>query len=294
MDTRVSFETLISAGDLSSRLDEPGWVVFDCRHRLGDADYGHAAYREGHIPGARFADMDETLAAPVSPGSGRHPLPNLDQFAEWLGRQGVGPRGQVIAYDDNNGAMAARLWWMMHYMGHKWCAVLDGGIARWRKEGRPLEQTDPRPSHEEIHHRLRKNDLVALEEVERISRDGRTLLIDARGVERFEGNSEPIDPVAGHIPGAVNLPFAGNLNPDGTFLPAAQLRERIEQALGGADAESSVHYCGSGVSACHNLLAMAVAGLPVGRLYAGSWSQWCADPKRPVETGAQRRRSNPA
>jgi thiosulfate/3-mercaptopyruvate sulfurtransferase len=289
----MPYQALISPGELAPHLGDPQWVVFDCRHQLSDKAYGQRAYAEGHIPDARFADMDETLAGPVTPGSGRHPLPDLEAFARWLGTQGVGDRTQVVAYDDNTGAMAARLWWMLRFVGHPDVAVLDGGWARWTREGQPADRGTPvpRPARFTPHqHALQQ---VSLDQLLRLYGRSSVLLVDARGAERFEGKSEPIDPVAGHIPGAVNHPFMGNLDPDGKFLSPEELRKRLLATFEGIPPEDTIHYCGSGVSACHNLLAMAAAGLPVGRLYVGSWSQWCADKGRPIETGPSTRRPPP-
>jgi thiosulfate/3-mercaptopyruvate sulfurtransferase len=285
----MSYQTLISPAELEPRLDDPAFVIFDCRHQLGDKDYGKRAYAEGHIPGARLADMDERLAGPAAPGSGRHPLPDLAAFARWLGEQSVGEATQAVAYDDGNGVMAARLWWMLRYLGHGAVAVLEGGLTRWKKERRALDERRPRPAPALFTPRIDERLRVSLEELLSLYRDRSVLLVDARGAERFEGRSESIDPVAGHIPGAANHPFAGNLTPEGDFLPPDRLRARLLASFAGTPPEHTIHYCGSGVSACHNLLAMAAAGLPMGRLYVGSWSQWCADPARPVETGPAKR-----
>ena len=281
----MDYTALISPSALEPRLQDDGWAVIDCRHQLSDAAYGRRVYAEGHIPGARFAHMDETLAAPVTAGSGRHPLPDMERFAGWLGGQGVGNDTQVIVYDDDSGVMAARLWWMLRYLGHGKVAVLDGGMARWKRERRPMEDRVPAPAPARFSARPDEGARISLEDLLGVYRSTGHLLVDARGAERFEGKSEPIDPVAGHIPGAANRPFMANLAGDGTFLPPTALKEQLLAAFGSAPPERTIHYCGSGVSACHNLLAMAHAGLPAGRLYVGSWSQWCADPARPVETG---------
>jgi thiosulfate/3-mercaptopyruvate sulfurtransferase len=218
----------------------------------------------------------------------------MDAFARWLAAQGVGDQSQVVAYDDNVGQMAARLWWMLRYLGHNAVAVLDGGWARWTKEGHPSDRSVPKPTAAAFTPHLHALQQVPLDQLLKLYKHSSVLLVDARSAERFEGKTEPIDPVAGHIPGALNHPFSGNLGSDGTFLPAPELRKRLLATFADTPPDDTIHYCGSGVSACHNLLAMAAAGLPVGRLYVGSWSQWCADPSRPVETGPSKRRASPA
>ena len=278
------FETLIVPADLAPRLGDPAWIAFDCRHQLQDKAYGERMYRASHIPGARFADMDADLSSPIRPDTGRHPLPDPLRFAAWLGEQGVGPASQIVAYDDSQGAFAARLWWMARYLGHTRVAVLDGGFARWMREGRPVSTEVPRPVPARLSAQPDPRQLAKLPEVETASRTRRAVLVDARVGERYRGEQEPLDPRAGHIPTAINLPYAENLQPDGTFLPAQRLRERFAGRLG-ADPGASIHYCGSGVTACHNLLAMAVAGLPPGRLFVGSWSLWSKYPGRPAATG---------
>jgi thiosulfate/3-mercaptopyruvate sulfurtransferase len=284
------FTTLIQPEDLQPRLRDRDWVIFDCRHALLDKAHGQRVYRESHLPRARFADVDHDLSSPITPQTGRHPLPEPASFSAWLASRGVSGDSQVIAYDDSQGAMAARLWWMLRYLGHDRVAVLDGGFARWQKEGWPTTPDIPRASAGNFKGRPDPGMLAELAEVERLAREPlarepRALLVDARAGDRYRGETEPIDPKPGHIPGAIHLPYAGNLGADGRFLPAETLRGRFEQALNGTGGAESVHYCGSGVSACHNLLAMAVAGLPPGRLYVGSWSQWSKDPARPVATG---------
>ncbi len=288
-----AYTTLITPEALAAHLDDPQWVVFDCRHApagtpRGEAEryHGRASYAAGHIPRARFADMEAELAGPVEPGTGRHPLPDWDAFCEWLGRQGVANTAQVVVYDDSSGAWAARLWWMLRVLGHEPVAVLDGGFARWQREGRPTDTAGPAPAPARFVARPDPALLASLEEVAASLGSAGMLLVDARAAERYRGESEPMDPRAGHIPGAINLPFQGNVDAEGVFLPPERLRERLLQAYGGRAPERTVHYCGSGVTACHNLLAQAAAGLPPGRLYAGSWSQWCADPARPAATGA--------
>ena len=284
----TGFSTLLAPADLAAHVSDPAWIVFDCRHQLMDPAYGHRVYAASHIPGARFAAMDADLSAPIRADTGRHPLPDLDGFVTWLCKQGVTSASQIVAYDDSQGAFAARLWWMLRYVGHAQAAVLDGGFARWTREGRPVgvEVPKPRPSrYTASPDPLR---LASLQEVAALVQARQAVLVDARAGERYRGEQEPIDPRAGHIPGAINLPYGGNLNPDGTFLPPEHLRARFAARFGRTDPGASVHYCGSGVTACHNLLAMEVAGLRPGRLFVGSWSLWSKDPSRAVETGPGR------
>ena len=281
----MPYSTLINPPALRPLLGNGKLALFDCRHALMDPAYGRKAYDAGHLPGALFADMDHHLAAPPSREAGRHPLPDLDVFAAWLGTQGVGEGVQVVAYDDGPGAFAARLWWMLRYLGHDAVAVLDGGLKAWMAEDGPIETAEPQPTPRIFTAHPTPALLAPLEEVAAHLEDGSLRLIDARALERYEGKSEPLDPVAGHIPGAQNLPFDGNLGQDGRFLLPDALKARFTQRLGGHPPQQAVHYCGSGVTACHNLLAQAHAGLAQGRLYPGSWSQWCGDPARPVESG---------
>jgi thiosulfate/3-mercaptopyruvate sulfurtransferase len=274
--------TLIDVPTLAANLDHPDWAVFDCRFDLARPEAGRAAYAEGHIPGARFADLEADLSGPVTPASGRHPLPDPDQLAARLGAWGVDRMVQVVVYDADIGAYAARLWWLLRWLGHDAVALLDGGLRAWTEAGGALTgalpERAPRRFTAEVDRRLEVP-------VAALQAGGQGPLIDARTAERFRGEAEPIDPVAGRIPGAVNLPLGGNLDPRGRFLPAAELRARYAATLGDAAPEGAIHYCGSGVSACHNVLAMEHAGLHGSRLYVGSWSEWIRDPSRPVATG---------
>jgi thiosulfate/3-mercaptopyruvate sulfurtransferase len=269
--------TLVSTQELAAH---PQWRIFDCRHDLMKPELGEAQYREAHIPGALFAHLERDLSGRKTGRNGRHPLPDPNDFLGWIGKAGVLPSDQVVCYDAGNGSMAARLWWMLRWIGHRAVAVLDGGLAKWLAEGRPVTADVPHfePSTYPMNEVPRG--LVKLEEVEKL-RAG-TLLLDARAPARYRGEQEPIDPVAGHIPGAKNRFNGDNLNPDGTFKSGDRLRQEFLQVLGDRPSGQVVHYCGSGVSACHNLLAMEIAGLPGGSLYAGSWSEWSADPNRPI------------
>jgi thiosulfate/3-mercaptopyruvate sulfurtransferase len=270
--------TLVSTEELAAH---PQWRIFDCRHDLAQPQLGEQQYRQAHIPGALFAHLERDLSAPKNGRNGRHPLPDEGAFIAWLGQQGLEPADQVVCYDAGPGVMAARLWWMLRWVGHKQVAVLDGGLAKWVAEGRPVTAEVPRFGH--CTYPVNPRRVAAAVDVSEVERyRERMLLIDARAPARFRGEHEPIDPVAGHIPGASNRSSADNVTPQGTFKDRETLRADFERILGERNPSEVVHYCGSGVSACHNLLAMDVAGLHGGRLYAGSWSEWSADPTRPV------------
>ena len=272
----MALTTLCSTDQLAAHLTD--WRVFDCRHDLVKAELGALQYRESHIPGALFASFEHDLSAPKTGNNGRHPLPAPEAFIGWLGRQGLRPEDQVVCYDAGNGSMAARLWWMLRWVGHQSVAVLDGGLAKWVKEGRPVDAVVRRPSPSTY---VSKG-IGATLDADTVNRKLKDLfLLDARAPARYRGEQEPIDPVAGHIPGAKNRFNMDNVKPDGTFKDVASLRNEFLSILKNQKPEEVVHYCGSGVSACHNLLAMEVAGLPGGKLYAGSWSEWIADPARP-------------
>ncbi|MDA1116738.1 MAG: sulfurtransferase [Proteobacteria bacterium] len=272
--------TLVS-GDALSR--HPEWRVFDCRHDLLKHELGAQQYRASHIPGAAFAHLDRDLSAPKTGKNGRHPLPVPQTFIDWLGTQGLNPTDQVVCYDGGPGAMAARLWWMLRWVGHDAVAVLDGGFAKWMKEGRAVSTEVPEFAPTDYPGKVGTELAVDVAYVK--SQLGRVTLIDARSPARWRGETEPIDSVAGRIPGSRNRFSSDNLTPEGVFKPGDQLRAEFEAVLGKRPANGSVNSCGSGVAACHNLLAMEIAGLKGGRLYAGSWSEWIADPARPRESG---------
>ena len=272
--------TLVSTEALSRH---PEWRVFDCRHDLMQHELGEEQYRSSHIPGAAFAHLDRDLSAPKNGKNGRHPLPDPAKFIAWLGAQGLKPSDQVVCYDGGSGAMAARLWWMLRWVGHASVAVLDGGYAKWTKEGRTVTAEVPKfpPT---VYPGKPRADMAV--DVSHVAQNlGREIVLDARAPARWRGETEPIDPEAGRIPGSRNRFNGGNLTPEGVHKPAAQLRAELEAVLAGRKAAEVVHSCGSGVAACHNLLAMEIAGLPGGKLYAGSWSEWIADPARPRERG---------
>jgi thiosulfate/3-mercaptopyruvate sulfurtransferase len=273
--------TLISTAELAQHLGDPGLVVVDCRHNLAIPDGGEQAYRKGHIPGALFMHLDRHLSGPKTGNNGRHPLPDVNTLAATLGSFGIDASKQVVAYDQNAGMWASRLWWLLRWLGHSAVAVLDGGLDKWLAEGRALSVNSPEarstrfvPAHPQA--------VASADEILRHLNDDELLVLDARAPERYRGDLEPIDPVAGHIPGARNRPYTENLGAQGMFKPAGLLRSEFQALLGEHPPSKVVHQCGSGVTACHSVLAMAVAGLAGSRLYPGSWSEWIADPARPI------------
>lgn len=280
------FTTLITAPELAQHLDQPDWVVVDCRFDLARPASGREAYTNGHIPGARYAHLDNDLSSPITAGSGRHPLPDPGVLAATLGSWGITNTTQVIAYDAGNGAYAARLWWLIRWLGSQRVAVLDGGFKAWTDLGLPVSQAMPAPTPVRFEANLQREAVLDADRVQQLSRAADWRVLDARAPERYAGTVEPLDKVAGHVPGAHNHPFTGNLGPDGHFLGSSVLRENFGRSLGEVNPGQAIMMCGSGVTACHNLLALEVAGLPGARLYAGSWSEWIRDPSRPVATGA--------
>ena len=280
----MSFTTLVDAATLAAHLHDPAWVVVDVRHQLADPGYGERAYAEGHVPGAVFLHCDRDLSGSTTGRNGRHPLPERSTLAATLSACGIGPHTQVIAYDDAQGMIAGRLWWLLRWLGHDRVALLDGGLQAWQAAGGDLTPVAPARTPVALPERPGCEPVAAADLLERLETP-QLHLVDARSPDRFRGENETIDPVAGHIPGAVNRFFRDNLQPDGRFKPAAVLRAEWLALLAGTPPEQVVHQCGSGVSACHNLLAMEIAGLNGSRLYPGSWSEWCADPGRPVAHG---------
>lgn len=273
----MPYQTLISPAQLAMHVDDPGWVIVDCRFTLDDPDAAREAYNRAHIPGARYAHLDEVLTNPPYLDQGRHPLPEPGVMARRFGELGIDNSSQVVAYDDSGGAFAARLWWMLRYLGHEAVAVLDGGWQAWRAAGLPVSQDRVVVEPATFRGRPQPGWLVVAGEVPAV-----TLLVDSRTPERYRGEVEDYDPVRGHIPGAVNYPYQRNLDASGFFLPPDILRQQLAGVHGDVPPEEVSYYCGSGVTACHNLLAQAHAGLPPGRLYAGSWSDWIRDPARPI------------
>jgi thiosulfate/3-mercaptopyruvate sulfurtransferase len=273
----------MSPAELQARLTEPDLVVVDCRFDLMQPDAGRCAYQAGHIPGARYADLNRDLSSAVLPGvTGRHPLPDPAVLTEKLRAWGVSNDSLVIAYDDATGAIAARLWWLLQWLGHERTCVLDGGLAAWKALGGRLEVSEPAPEPASFTARPNPDLIVDVASVLAAAHSGTPPLLDARAAPRFYGDEEPIDAVPGHIPGARSLPFAALLA-DGRFAASEQVRAAFEQALAGAPSAEAICYCGSGVTACHLLLGAVHAGLPLPRLYAGSYSEWITDPTRAVE-----------
>lgn len=277
----MNWTTLVDVPTLKAHLDDPDWLVVDVRHQLSDTAYGERVYAEGHLPGAVFLHCDRDLSGPMTGQNGRHPLPDPAVLAERFGAVGIGPNTQVVVYDDAQGMIAGRVWWLLHWLGHPRVALLDGGLPAWLAAGEPLTQEVVTPQPRTLPLCL-QSAWVSVDWVQSHLNDPVMRLVDARGPDRFRGENETIDPVGGHIPGAVNRFFKDNVLPDGRFKPADVLRAEWQAILAGAPAETVVHQCGSGVSACLNVLAMEVAGMPGSRLYAGSWSEWCADPARPM------------
>ena len=273
---------LVSCEQLAAHLNDPDWRIVDCRHQLSDVGYGQRVYAEGHLPGAFFMHLDRDLSGAMSGCNGRHPLPNPQVLAAKFGAIGISSRTQVVAYDDAEGMVSGRLWWMLRWLGHDNVTVLDGGFNRWVKEGRPLTRDIPvvLPTVFEVEQR---DWVVTADEVLANIASPELVVVDARGPDRFRGENETIDPVGGHIPGARNRFFRDNLDADGRFRPAAELRREFLELFAGTPPDKTVMQCGSGVSACHNLIALELAGLTGARLYAGSWSEWCSDSARPVE-----------
>lgn len=278
------FTTLVSVNDLAAHLDDPRWIVFDCRHDLTDTGAGHRAYAESHIRGARFIHLDTDLSGAKTGHNGRHPLPAAKNFCARLAALGMRNDMQAIAYDASGGAYAARLWWMLRWVGHDKVAVLDGGWNAWTKAAHAVSTALPATASGDFSGTARAVSVDAAF-VEAEMGSAGTRLIDARSVDRFRGENETLDPVGGHIPGATNRFFQHNLGTDGCFKPAAVLKQEFLALLGHASPVQVVHQCGSGVTACHNQLAMEVAGLAGSRVFPGSWSEWCSDPHRPVAVG---------
>ena len=284
--------TLITPAELAPHVDDPEWAIIDCRFELARPEFGAGAWAAGHIPNAQYAHLDRDLSGPRDSASGRHPLPDPAALGSTLGRLGIDATVQVVAYDQGAGAFAARLWWLARWLGHTRVAVLDGGFAAWERAGLPLSTTTTRRAARRFSGRPDPTQLATTAEVAELVAGGalergERVLVDARGADRFRGENESIDAVAGHVPGARSHPFSRNHDAAGHLLPARELRGAWEETLRGVSATRLIAMCGSGVTACHDLLALEIAGLPGGRLYAGSWSEWIRDPARPVARGPE-------
>jgi thiosulfate/3-mercaptopyruvate sulfurtransferase len=285
-DELMAFTSLISVSELNLHLHDPEWVVVDCRFSLDNSERGRRDYLSSHIPGAVYAHIEKDLSGKRIPGeTGRHPLPDITAFTRAVSSWGIDSGTQVVVYDDSAGFMAVRLWWMLNWLGHPRVALLDGGWASWVRAGMPtrsgLEHNPPRrfEPHET------PDAFARTDQVQHCTNNPSYVILDARAAPRYRGEVEPIDPVAGHIPGAVSAPCEENVSPDGTFLPAEILRARYEKLVNSVPIENVICYCGSGITAAHNLFALAYSGLGMGSLYAGSWSEWIADSSRPIAVG---------
>ncbi len=281
----MAFTTTISVVELTEHLSDPHWVVVDSRFKLADPCQGRIDYEAAHIPGAVYAHLDEDLSGPIIKGvTGRHPLPSVEKLTSVFSRLGIDERVQVVSYDDIGGALAAgRVWWLLRWLGHQAVALLDGGWQAWQRSGNPTRSgVESRPARQFIPH-PRHELVVTSDEIDMMRRDPRYRVLDARSADRFRGENETIDPLPGHIPGAVSAPYAGNLNPDGTFRDERTLAQRYKRLVGDVPISQVVCYCGSGVTATHDVLAMLKAGLGEAKLYAGSYSEWITDPEHPVE-----------
>jgi thiosulfate/3-mercaptopyruvate sulfurtransferase len=276
------YKTLVDCHTLALHLHDPEWVVMDCRFSLSDPEAGLRAYQASHIPGARYAHLNNDLSSPITPASGRHPLPDPVKLAQRLGQWGIDNHKQVVVYDDSFGGMASRLWWLLRWLGHDAVALLDGGLPKWQREGHPMTSEVPAIQTTSFTPHLRPALWVDSKSVQQAVTQSDMLVIDARAEERFNGEIEPLDRVAGHIPGSINLPFEDNLHISGKFLPEDELRALYAGILDEVKPEQVIQMCGSGVTACHNVLAMEHAGLKGARLYVGSWSEWITDASRPV------------
>jgi thiosulfate/3-mercaptopyruvate sulfurtransferase len=281
----VAFTTLIDAEALAEHVSDPGFAVIDCRYDLKDEGWGAREYAHGHIPRAVYASLDLDLSGTKTGQNGRHPLPDPAALAITFGRLGIADGVQAVAYDQDNGMYSSRLWWMLRWLGHDDVAVLDGGFAKWLAENRPRRSGVETCAPRDFKGAPRPGGLMTADETAVAIGAGGWRLLDARSPERFRGEGETIDKAAGHIPGAANHFFKWNVKDDGTFRSPDEIRERLRASIGDVSPDRVICYCGSGVSACQNLLAFEHAGLPVARLFSGSWSEWSSDPSRPIETG---------
>jgi thiosulfate/3-mercaptopyruvate sulfurtransferase len=282
----MAYTTLINPTDLAQHLNDPAWVVLDCRFSLADPERGRRDYAHSHIPGAIYLHLNDDLSAPVVPGqTGRHPLPEIAKISGVFSQCGIDSNKQVVAYDDSGGAMAVRAWWLLYWLGHEAAAVLDGGWPQWLKEKHAVtrETTSPEPRSFVPHPRSEL--VITTDEIFTHLGDTGFKVFDSRNADRYRGENETIDPVAGHLPGAISAPYADNLTPTGRFKSKAELRARFEQLLDNIPVNRASFYCGSGVTAAHNLLALKHVGLGDAKLYPGSWSEWITDRKRPIATG---------
>jgi thiosulfate/3-mercaptopyruvate sulfurtransferase len=281
----VPYTTLIDTETLAAHLSDPAWAVIDCRYDLRDEGWGQRAYNASHIPGAVYASLDRDLSGATTGRNGRHPLPNPGSLTRTFGRLGIAGGVQVVAYDQDNGMYASRLWWLLRWLGHGDVAVLDGGLTKWIGENRPLQSNPETRPARDFEGAPRPGWAVTADETAAAAGGRGWQLVDARSPDRYRGENETIDKAAGHIPGAVNHFFKWNVRDDGTFRSPEEIRDRVRASLGDGSVDRVICYCGSGVTACQNLLAFEHAGLSGARLYPGSWSEWSSDPARPIERG---------
>ncbi len=290
----MKYTTIVSTQILEDNLDNPDWIIFDCRTSLADRSLGLKNYQENHIPNSFHCHLENDLSSEITPDSGRHPLPDFAELIEKLHAWGIGKHTQVVAYDDANGAYSVRLWWQLRALGFDQVAVLDGGINQWIKEDRELTQeipqASPKAKTDQFDFKIDLNEIISTAQIQQNITEKSFTLIDARTPERFRGEEEPLDTVAGRVPGAINRAFQLNLDENGLFLPATELKQQFEALLTNVEPTTNkkdeiVNMCGSGVTACHNMLAMEIAGIPDSKLYVGSWSEWIRDSERPIGLG---------
>jgi thiosulfate/3-mercaptopyruvate sulfurtransferase len=281
----MNYMTVITANQLEPHLEEANWAIFDSRYDLVQPHWGKEQYLLEHIPGSVYVHLDDNLSAPKSGTNGRHPLPGIEVITEYFSELGIDENTQVVIYDSRGGGIAARLWWMLKYLGHEAAAVLDGGFPEWERLGLPIRANHESRVPRQFVPRLKPDLKVVADEVHERRSKGSSLVLDSRAPERYRGEEEPFDPIAGRIPGAVNRFWQMNLGTDGCFRSPDILRSEFDTLIGGIAPTDTIVYCGSGVTGCHNVLSMAYAGIQGVRLYAGSWSEWSSDPNRPIETG---------
>ncbi len=280
----MTYQTIVSADVLLQNLDNPNWVILDCRDSLMDKEWGYKSYLEGHIPSASYCYLYDDFSSPITPTTGRHPLPKVEELAKKLGGWGIDKNAQVVVYDDMSGAFAGRMWWQLRTLGHQNVAVLDGGLKYWIAHNKPITTETVEPVRKDFAVDFHPEQLITVNQVSKNLDEKNFSLLDARAAPRYRGEVEPIDPIAGHVPNALNHDLTMNLDEQGLFLTAEELKQQFQPIVEQASNQQIVHMCGSGVTACHNMLAMEIAGLSGSKLYLGSWSEWITDPSRPIVT----------
>ncbi len=278
----MSYQTIVSAEVLLQNQDNPNWIILDCRESLMDKEWGYKSYLEGHIPNATYCYLYNDFSSPITSNTGRHPLPKAEELAKKLGAWGINENTQVVVYDDMSGAIAGRMWWQLRCFGHKNVAVLDGGLKYWLSQNNPMTTDIIKPVQKQFTVDFNPDYLVTVNQVSKNIDEKNFSLVDARAAPRYRGEAEPIDPIAGHILGALNRDFSLNLDNDGLYLSPLDLKNQFQAIVDDAPSQQVVHMCGSGVTACHNMLAMEIAGFSGSKLYLGSWSEWITDPSRPI------------